>query len=668
MKTARKKTKVNGATALVRTDAPAAGLTITPERVRRSLQSRYNPIANLTPANLTSYLDQFAQGYLGLFARLADAIERRDDKVAACKRKRCSAIARYGFEILTSDTGGDEALAQTAEEHKRVLEYFYGNLTAVNALDENQRGGFSLLVRQMADAIGKKYSVHEIIMQPGSGAEDGGLTAELRFAPLWFFENRTGRLRYLDEDGSTEGVEMPPEQWLVAVNDGIMEACAVAYMFKRLPLQDWLSFTEKFGMPGILGKTPAAHGTTEWTAMEDAVGAFMNDWAAVVNAGAEIALVEAKSGGGQLPFEPLIERMDRAIAILWRGADLSTMSAGAGQGQGASVQGDESDLLEQDDAAWISETLQMQLSRLVIRYHFGDVRPLAYIQIKTRDEGDTKLDIEVLKAAKELGIPVAVKDARERLGLVTPDEGEELLGDRKAETGDRKEEEMENDAAGRWVTMRGRAVFIEDGETVEETVAKLTGKKLGKDAAGTREKITSKRKLKKLNIDEANALMKQRGYEPVPGNDFTKREPNPAYKPGVSNPRKIPTHITSYQFKDREGKAHWFTTDEMDTKFANEAANDREGADLARRRFLGEAKAQLGAAYMEALQPVRIELANALDGDEANLRERLEIFRNRLPALLTRVTAEPAARQRLEAIFAASFFNGFQPDRTTATA
>jgi phage gp29-like protein len=506
---------------------------ITPERVRRSLAARFNPIANLSPANLTSYLDQFAQGYLGQFARLADAIEKRDDKVAACKRKRTAAIARYGFEILTADTGGDEALGQTAEEHKKVLEYFYGNLTACNALDENQRGGFSLLVRQMADAIGKRYSVHEIVLQPGSGAEDGGLTAELRFAPLWFFENRTGRLRYLQEDGSFEGVEMPPEQWLVAVNDGIMEACAVAYMFKRLPLQDWLSFTEKFGMPGILGKTPAAHGTTEWTAMETAVGNFMNDWAAVVNQGAEIALVEAKAGG-TLPFEPLIERMDRAIAILWRGADLSTMSAGNGQGQGASVQEGEGDLLEQDDAAWISETLQMQLSRQVIRYHFGDVRPLAYIQIKTRDDGDTKLDIEVLKAAKELGIPVAVKDARERLGLVTPDEGEELLGDRKADSGDRKEE----------------------------------------DAA---------------------------------------------------------------------------------------LANERTAADLSRRRFLAEAKAQLGSAYAEALQPVRIELANALDGDESNLRERLEIFRNRLPALLTRVTAEPAARERLEAIFAASFFNGMRP-------
>jgi phage gp29-like protein len=402
---------------------------ITPQRVQRSLQARYNPIAQLTPAYLTSSLDLFAQGYLGQFARLADAIERRDDKIAACRRKRISAVARYGFEILTADVGEDKELAATAEQHKEVLEYFYGNVTACNALDENQRGGFALLARQMADAIGKKYAVHEIVMKPGDGAEDGGLTAELRFCPLWFFENRTGKLRFLDQDTATEGKDMSAEQWLVTVGDGIMEACAVAYLYKRLPLQDWLSYTEKFGMPGLLGKTPATPGSAEWNAMESAVGAFMNDWAAVVNQGAEISLVEASAGGGQNPFEPLIERMDRAIAILWRGADLSTMSAGNGEGQGASVQGGEGELLEQDDAAWLAETMQMQLSRLVIEYHFGKgVRPLAYITIKTRDDGDTRLDIEVLRAAKELGIPIAVKDARERLGLVTPDEGEELLG------------------------------------------------------------------------------------------------------------------------------------------------------------------------------------------------------------------------------------------------
>jgi len=48
--------------------------------------------------------------------------------------------------------------------------------------------------------------------------------------------------------------------------------------------------------------------------------------------------------------------MDRAIASLWRGSDLSTISA---DNKGASFQQDESDLLLEDAAAMISDTLQV---------------------------------------------------------------------------------------------------------------------------------------------------------------------------------------------------------------------------------------------------------------------------------------------------------------------
>jgi hypothetical protein len=84
---------------------------------------------------------------------------------------------------------------------KKALKHFYDHVTATNAINENETGGFKLLVRQMADAIGKKFAVHEIVWKPGAD----GLTAEFRFAPLWFFENRTGRLRYLPIEGAIEG-------------------------------------------------------------------------------------------------------------------------------------------------------------------------------------------------------------------------------------------------------------------------------------------------------------------------------------------------------------------------------------------------------------------------------------------------------------------------------
>ena len=43
----------------------------------------------------------------------------------------------------------------------------YNHLTTTTALEENETGGLGLLIRQMMDAVGKRYAVHEIVWQPG---------------------------------------------------------------------------------------------------------------------------------------------------------------------------------------------------------------------------------------------------------------------------------------------------------------------------------------------------------------------------------------------------------------------------------------------------------------------------------------------------------------------
>lgn len=396
---------------------------LSPERIERSIQSRFNPLANLTPSRLVGMLDAFNAGYLAEAARTWDAMLRRDDRLPALAGKRLSAIARYGFDVVPVDCDGDAAQEADAKAHAEKIEFFLNHLTATNALDENQRGGFSLLVRQMASAVGMRYAVHEIVWQP----EADGLSATFRHVPLWFFENRTGRLRFLEQDYGVTGIDMPEDEWLVTVGPGLMEASSVAWMYKRLPLRDWLAFSEKYGFPGVLGKTSAAKGTAEWTAMEDAVRAFGNDWGAVCNSGESLELIEAK-GGTNMPFEPLIDRMDKALAIMWRGGDLGTASGKGADATGASLQGDESDLIEQDDAAWLSEILQTSVIRQVIEYHFGiGTRPLAYVQIRTRDRKDTRLDLEMFKTLSEIGVPISVDGVLERFGLQKPRPDEELL-------------------------------------------------------------------------------------------------------------------------------------------------------------------------------------------------------------------------------------------------
>lgn len=402
--------------------APSANFT--PELVAQVKRARFNPIRTLTPEVLANQLDAFAAGYLRDFAISGEAIKRRDDVVSVALPKREMAVSRRDLAVNITD-GLPEAKKPRAEQHRAALKYFWDNCTVSHVLERDVRGGSKLLVRQMMSAIGARYAVHEIVWQPRVVEGRDQLTATFHFVPLQFFEATTGKLRFLRNYlGSIYGEDMAAGEWLVTVGPGILEPLSVGWMFKQLSLKDWVSYNESAGTPFRLGKTRAAKGSAEWQVLVDALEEMGQDFSAVVNEGSEISFVGAPNQA-TIPFPALCERMDRAIATICRGADLSTMSAGQGEGQGASLQGNEGDLLEQDDAELISETLA-QVSRRVIDYLFGE-EPLAYAQIVVparKDNADARANITL---AVQHGIPVGQAWVRDQLGLAAPAAGEELL-------------------------------------------------------------------------------------------------------------------------------------------------------------------------------------------------------------------------------------------------
>lgn len=390
----------------------------TSERVFRTIQSRINPIRGLTPSGLTTKIENWRAGYLAPLALLWEEMEDRDVLLKGVVGKRKRDAARCQYEIITEDDTTE------AQAQKEFLEDFYSRLQVTSVLDQNQRGGVPLLLRQMMHAVGHRYSVHELAWVP---SPDGSLSAVLHHAPVWFFEARTGRLRFLETDGALNGTEMPDGEWLVSVGDGLMLASCIAYLAKDLGLKDWLNYTERFGSPIVDASTNAPPDGEEWNALVDAVQTFVADGYLVRNQGAQIALLEAK-GGGTLPHPPLIDYIDRSLASLWRGADLGTKSAGQGAGQGASLQGDETESLRADDCEWLSETLQMGLEIYALRWKFGqDVKPLAYIQISPPEKADVTQEVAVDEFLVRNGARLSVADALQRYGRPQAGEDEPVL-------------------------------------------------------------------------------------------------------------------------------------------------------------------------------------------------------------------------------------------------
>jgi phage gp29-like protein len=373
------------------------------ERIEAHLRGRYDAVRNLTPERLARVLDDFHAGYVREAALLWEAIERRDDIVQAVATKRKMSAGRSGWDVLAADD------SPRAQEHRAALEDFWRRVRCVNALDENEQGGFSLLARQMMDAVGKRYAVHEIVWS----REGGPLSATLRFVPLWFFENRTGRLRFLREEHALEGVALEAGKWMVTCGAGVMEACSVAYLYKHAPLRDWLIYCERNGMPGVRGVTSAQPGSAEWDAALESVAAFGAEFRALMSEGTSIEAIDL-GAKGELPYAALVERMDRGISVLWRGSDLSTISRDSGIG--ASLQRDEPDILAEGDAGMLGETLHEQVSRHVIRMRFGE-EPLARLVVRPGRNTGISTDLSIYRAAKELGVSFDENAFRERFGI-----------------------------------------------------------------------------------------------------------------------------------------------------------------------------------------------------------------------------------------------------------
>jgi phage gp29-like protein len=350
---------------------------------------------------------------------LSDAIEQRDPVVKNVANKRKKAVASLSWEIIPEDDSAEAAA------HQAALKAFYDRLEVRHALDQDQAGGVDLLVKQMADAIGKKYAVHEILLRPG--LRGGELSAQLNFCPPWFFESRSGRLRYLTWDFNLVGIEMPAAEWLVTVADDVlMEPTSVAYLYKQSSLRDWVNFTERFGMPFLLGKTPAAEGSEQWEQMLDMVRNFAGDGGGVVNEGASIEPVTVTSTGDQ-PHAKMIQYMDEKIIQLWRGGDLSTASKGQ-ESTGASLQGEETDLLLVDDAKLIAGTLRLRLDTVAIAYKFGEgTKPKAHFTLVIPDQQDTNGDIAIDRFLLSCGVKLSVSDALRRYGRAEAEGGERAL-------------------------------------------------------------------------------------------------------------------------------------------------------------------------------------------------------------------------------------------------
>lgn len=387
------------------------------EHVRLEQMAKFNALYGCDPDKIVAAVTQFNAGSIAPLARIIEAFEQNDDKMKICSMKMKASAARCDYSIRLKEGYEDDARAKA---HMDTLKRFWSTIRVTNRFKMNETGGIRLLKKHMMDAQSFGYAVHEIIWKP---LQNGELSAEFVKLPLWHFENHTGSLRFLKREYDYEGEIMREGEWLVTSGDGVGIAASICAMAKHLSFQDWLLFSERSGMPIIHGATTAAFGSDQWNNLKAALRSIGRDCRIQTDAETKIELVGSASATN-IPYPALVDWADRAIAGLYRGADLSTISKG--DGTGASLQGDESAMLEQDACALMGETLHEQIDRFVIRYVYGE-EALAYISIDPVDKPDVDTDIKVDNHLAELGVKLSKKEALQRYGRAEAENEDDAL-------------------------------------------------------------------------------------------------------------------------------------------------------------------------------------------------------------------------------------------------
>jgi len=291
-----------------------------------------------------------------------------------------------------------------------------------------------------------------------------------------------------------DGIDLEDKGWMVTMGAGIMEACSVMYLYKTLPLKDWVIYSERCPMPAIIGRTEAPMDSAPWKSLQSAVEQVSNGFSGVISTGQELEKIDF-SAEGSLPFAELVNWASRGITTLWRGGDLSTMSnQSAEAGQGASVQGEEKDTLTDDDCQMVSETCNLQLDRLVLDIVFGEgTEALAYFSYGGAGRVNITGELATDQALYNMGAPLSMTGTLERYGRPVPKPGEELLqkpaGGQSGLGLDMGEREKENEPDFGTQTF---AQSLEAGDSTTRHMIKAARKRLANSQAKALAPIRSK--------------------------------------------------------------------------------------------------------------------------------------------------------------------------------
>ena len=247
---------------------------------------------------------------LGYSFRIYDDV-RADAKVSACIESR-----KAGCLAMQWDLFGIKENATATEVIKQAL------------LDLDM----PRLIGEVLDAFLWGFQPLEIIWK-----YENGLVLPASVVgkpPYWFKFDNANNLRFISKD-NPNGLELPAHKFLLAQHhatytnpygEKVLSKCFWPVAFKKGGLRWWVTATEKYGTPAILGKLPRGTDPKEIAQFLDNLERLVQDAATVIPNDSAVEILDGNSGHGSSstsPHKELIDHCNAKIVLVTVGQTLS---------------------------------------------------------------------------------------------------------------------------------------------------------------------------------------------------------------------------------------------------------------------------------------------------------------------------------------------------------
>lgn len=378
----------------------------------------------LTPAKLGALLTQVdEEGDPRDYLTLAEEMEERDPNYRSKLSIRKMATQALPIQVAAADP--DDARSVEIQEF-------------VQSELDNEQSGIVDAIGHLLDAIGKGYSVVEIMWQRDS---DRWFPLSYEWRDPRFFRydrNRGDELMLLTEEEPAEGVPLEPAKFMLhepamksglQIRGGLARVIAALHLYKSFALRDWMVFAELFGMPIRLGKyDTVANNPADIATLRTAVGNIGTDAAAVIPKSMMIEFIEAaRSGDGKGLFEVLATWLDKQTTLAVLGTN-ATSEEGGSFAKARALEEIRDDILK-SDARQISTTINRDLVRPLVDLNFGPqprgMYPTAALLVE--DDEDLVAFANAITPFIDRGLEVEQAPVRDKFKLQEPAEGASIL-------------------------------------------------------------------------------------------------------------------------------------------------------------------------------------------------------------------------------------------------